>query len=156
MMPLTSSAVSPDLLNIARHLPAMAMRHPEQDAVIHSKDGSRLTFRHLNEDADRYAHGLTRLGIRRGARTLVMIRPGQEFVAVAFALFKMGAISVLLDPGMGRTSLLRCIEEVEPHAFIAVSMALQASGVAEAVRSRMAAAWGLVVSTVAAGENTMA
>ena len=44
MMPLTSSAVSPDLLNIARHLPAMAMRHPEQDAVIHSKDGSRLTF----------------------------------------------------------------------------------------------------------------
>jgi len=123
MMPLTSSAVSPDLLNIARHLPAMAMRHPEQDAVIHSKDGSRLTFRHLNEDADRYAHGLTRLGIRRGARTLVMIRPGQEFVAVAFALFKMGAISVLLDPGMGRTSLLRCIEEVEPHAFIAVSMA---------------------------------
>src|SRR5947208_17102034 len=89
MMPLTSSAGSPDLLNIARHLPAMAMRHPEQDALIHSKDGSRLTFRHVHEDADRYPPGLTRLGIRRGARTLLITRPGQAFVAVPFALSKL-------------------------------------------------------------------
>ena len=110
-------------LNIAAHLPRMAGRHPDQPAVIHPKAGTQLTFRQLNEDCDRYAWGLSRLGIGCGTRTVLMVRPGLEFFSLTFALFKLGAVPVLIDPGMGRANLLGCIEEAAPEAFIAIPLA---------------------------------
>ena len=122
---MTSTApTEPALLNIAAHLPRMAGRHPDRPAVIHPKGGGTpLTFRQLNEDCDRYAWGLSRLGIGRGTRTVLMVRPGLEFFSLTFALFKLGAVPVLIDPGMGRANLLGCIEEAAPEAFIAVPLA---------------------------------
>jgi acyl-CoA synthetase (AMP-forming)/AMP-acid ligase II len=49
-----------------------------------------------------------------------MVRPGIEFIALTFALFRAGAIVVLIDPGMGRTNIFRCLEEVEPEGFVAI------------------------------------
>lgn len=111
------------LLNIAAHLPRMAGTHPDQPAVIHPKAGAQLTFRQLNEDCDCYAWGLSRLGVGRGTRTVLMVRPGLEFFSLTFALFKLGAVPVLIDPGMGRANLLSCIEEAAPEAFIAIPLA---------------------------------
>jgi acyl-CoA synthetase (AMP-forming)/AMP-acid ligase II len=120
----TTASTEPALLNIAAHLPRMAGKRPAQPAVIVPKDGgTSLTFRQLNEECDRYAWGLSRLGIGRGARAVLMVRPGLEFFGLTFALFKLGAVPVLIDPGMGRAHLLGCIEEAEPEAFIAVSIA---------------------------------
>jgi acyl-CoA synthetase (AMP-forming)/AMP-acid ligase II len=51
-----------------------------------------------------------------------MVPPGIEFIALTFALFKIGAVLILIDPGMGRSHLLHCIEEVEPQAMIAVPL----------------------------------
>lgn len=120
----TTASTEPALLNIAAHLPRMAGTHPDQPAVIHPKGGgASLTFRQLNEECDRYAWGLSRLGIGRGARTVLMVRPGLEFFSLTFALFKLGAVPVLIDPGMGRANLLGCIEEAAPEAFIAVPIA---------------------------------
>ncbi len=111
------------LLNIAAHLPRMAGTRPDQPAVIHPKTGAHLTFRQLNEDCDRYAWGLSRLGIGRDTRTVLMVRPGLEFFSLTFALFKLGAVPVLIDPGMGRANLLGCIEEAAPEAVIAIPLA---------------------------------
>src|SRR6266852_2433701 len=120
----TPASTEPALLNIAAHLPRMAGRHPDRPAVIVPKDGgAQLTFRQLNEDCDRYAWGLSRLGIGRGTRTVLMVRPGLEFFSLTFALFKLGAVPVLIDPGMGRANLLGCIEEAAPETFIAVPIA---------------------------------
>src|SRR3989475_6584146 len=110
-------------LNIAAFLPVMAGRHPDQPAVIHPKVGAPLTFRQLNEECDRYAWGLTRLGVEHGTRTLLMVKPGEDFFSLTFALFKLGAVPVLIDPGMGKANLLGCIEGAEPEAFIAIPVA---------------------------------
>jgi acyl-CoA synthetase (AMP-forming)/AMP-acid ligase II len=110
-------------LNIGALLPVMANRHPDQPAVIHPQVGAHLTFRQLNEECDRYAWGLSRLGVGRGTRTLVMVKPGGDFFSLTFALFKLGAVPVLIDPGMGKANLLGCIEEAEPEAFIAIPVA---------------------------------
>lgn len=118
-----TASTEPALLNIAAHLPRMAGTHPDQPAVIHPKGGVSLTFRQLNEECDRYAWGLSRLGIGRGTRAVLMVRPGLEFFSLTFALFKLGAVPVLIDPGMGRANLLGCIEEAAPEAFIAVPIA---------------------------------
>src|SRR5713226_1916600 len=117
------TGTEPALLNIAAHLPLMAKRRPDQPAVIHPQAGARLTFRQLNEECDRYAWGLSRLGVGRDTRTLLMVRPGGDFFSLTFALFKLGAVPVLIDPGMGKANLLGCIGEAAPEAFIAVPVA---------------------------------
>ena len=52
-----------------------------------------------------------------------MVPPGLDFVALSFALFKLGVIPVLIDPGMGKENLLNCIEAVKPEAMIAIPKA---------------------------------
>jgi acyl-CoA synthetase (AMP-forming)/AMP-acid ligase II len=47
-----------------------------------------------------------------------MVKPGFEFIALTFALFRMGAIPVLIDPGMGILNLLNCVKQAEPDAMI--------------------------------------
>lgn len=81
---------------------------------------SQLTFRQLDEESDRLARGLQALGVKPGCRLVLMVRPSIEFIALTFALFKVGAVIVLIDPGMGRTNIFKCLEEVDPEGFIAI------------------------------------
>jgi acyl-CoA synthetase (AMP-forming)/AMP-acid ligase II len=82
-----------------------------------------LTFRQLEEETNRFARGLNKAGIRRGTKTVVMIKPGVEFFVAFFALCKVGAVMIMIDPGIGLKSLKTCIGEAQPEAFIGVSLA---------------------------------
>lgn len=107
--------------NIALRLREMAKRVPSKKAVVfHS---AHFTFEELDRDSDAYARGFESIGIRRGIKTLLMVRPGLEFISLTFALFKVGAVPVLIDPGMGRDRLLHCIAGVEPEALIGIPKA---------------------------------
>lgn len=128
-------------VNIAVHLETMAARQPYTLAVIfpHGRDRqgrvsyTHLTYRQLNDASDQIAHGLERVGIGRGVRTALMVKPSLEFFALTFALFKAGAIPVLIDPGIGVRNLGQCLAEAEPHAFI---------GIPKAHAARVVLGWG--------------
>ncbi len=81
------------------------------------------TFQKLDVESDLLARGLTAIGIGPGVRAVLMVRPGLEFFALTFGLFKAGAVPVLIDPGMGIRSLGRCLAEAEPEAFIGIPRA---------------------------------
>ncbi len=114
--------------NVASCLPRIAEKMPTKRAVVFSQrrdstGGSaltHLTFSQLNEESSIYASGFHELGIKKGQRVLLMVKPGPEFITLTFALFKMGAIPILIDPGMGLLNLLKCIKKVEPYALIAI------------------------------------
>lgn len=53
-------------------------------------------------------------------RTVLMVPPSAEFFVLTFALFKLGAVLVLIDPGMGIKNLGRCLGEAEPGVFIGI------------------------------------
>jgi acyl-CoA synthetase (AMP-forming)/AMP-acid ligase II len=72
---------------------------------------------------DTYACEFRRLGIVKGMKVLLMLRPGPDFIAAVFAIFKIGAIPVLIDPGMGLRNLLNCIRKTSPEAMIGISKA---------------------------------
>ena len=55
-----------------------------------------------------------------GARLALLVRPGIDFIALTFAIFKAGAVAILIDPGMGRRNLIRCLAEAQPHGFVAI------------------------------------
>lgn len=116
------------LLNIAQRLRDSAARSPWRVAVAapagRDRRGrvaySQLTFQQLDEETDRLAAGLHRLGVRPGHRIVLMVRPSIEFLSLTYALFKVGAVIVLIDPGMGRTNIFQCLELVEPDGFVAI------------------------------------
>ena len=62
---------------------------------------SHVTYHQLDEDSDRIALGLAECGVEPADRAAVMVRPGLDFFALAFGLFKAGVVPVLIDPGMG-------------------------------------------------------
>jgi acyl-CoA synthetase (AMP-forming)/AMP-acid ligase II len=109
--------------NIAAHLPEMARRQPETIAIIFPKEQRSLTFVELDNMCNRIAHGLIACGIGRGVRTVLMVTPSPEFFALTFALFKIGAVPVLIDPGLGIKNLKTCLAEAEPQAFIGIPKA---------------------------------
>ena len=116
--------------NLASHLAAMAERQPDTPAVLAPRRDwigqlhyDQLSFGELNADCDRLARGFARIGITRGVRTALMVPPSLDFFAVTFALFKLGAVPVLIDPGIGLKNFSNCLAEAEPQAFIGISKA---------------------------------
>ena len=86
--------------------------------------GVELTYAQLDARSDAIAAGLAKRGIVRGTRTVVMVRPTPEFFLVMFALFKAGAVPVLVDPGIDKRALKQCLGEAEPEAFIGIPLAM--------------------------------
>ena len=119
------------LTNIASYLPFMAAAAPDRPAVVVTRSRTAsgrpvyatLTYDELERMSSRYANGLSSVGITRGMRVLVMVQPGFDFVGLIFALFKIGAAPVMIDPGMGIGRLLDCIRRVDLDAFVGVPLA---------------------------------
>ncbi len=111
--------------NIALHLTDMAARRPDAVAIVcpWGGRGGRLTYRQLDERSSRLARALDSIGISRGVRTVLMVPPGLDLFAIAFALFKAGAVPVLVDPGIGLKQLKSCLGRAQPAAFIGVAKA---------------------------------
>ena len=123
--------MSNDPQNVASLLSAMARQRPDAVAVV-EPDGRdaqgrrryrQVTFGQLDGDSDRIAHGLRRLGVAPGLRLALLVRPGIDFVSLVFALFKSGAVTILIDPGMGRCNLIDCLAEADPEGFVAIPSA---------------------------------
>ncbi len=113
--------------NIAARLPELARERPDQVALRcpgrHGDYAIALTYAQLDARSDAIAAGLARHGIGRGTRTVVMVRPSPEFFLLMFALFKAGAVPVLVDPGIDRRALKQCLDEAQPEAFIGIPLA---------------------------------
>ncbi len=78
------------------------------------------TWSRFHRETDLLAQGFTLSGMGRGVRTAVMIRPSLEFFAAMFALWKAGAVPILVDPGIGIRRLKECLGEAEPEAFVGI------------------------------------
>ncbi|TWT55274.1 Long-chain-fatty-acid--CoA ligase [Thalassoglobus neptunius] len=114
--------------NIAARLTERAKLFPDQLAVaepvrVHENGeiiDRRVTLAELDERSDRIAAGLIERGFQPGMKLVLFVPFGIDFITLTFALFKAGAVIVLIDPGMGRTNIFRCLEEVQPDGFVAV------------------------------------
>jgi acyl-CoA synthetase (AMP-forming)/AMP-acid ligase II len=128
-----------DPCNIAAALPRLARERPGQVAMRCPGRGGRydvaLTYAQLDARSDAIAAGLARRGIRRGTRTVVMVRPTPAFFLLMFALFKAGAVPVLVDPGIDKRALRQCLDEARPEAFIGIPLALLAKALLGWARS---------------------
>lgn len=110
----------PDDESFTAMLSDRARLHPGKTALIEPR--TSITFGDLESLVNRYAHGLGRLGVGRGDRALYLLRPSIGSYAVFYALLRLGAVPVLIDPRMGLRRLLACIETVRPRVVLAVPL----------------------------------
>ena len=118
-------------INIAAGLKYAKEAYPYKRAIVcpAGKDAkgraryTQMTFTQLDKASDRLAFGLERAGITRGIRTILMVSPGMEFFTIVFAMLKVGAVPVVVDPGMGIKRMLQCLSEGKPLAFIGIEKA---------------------------------
>ncbi|NMO57728.1 AMP-binding protein [Actinoplanes sp. TBRC 11911] len=85
--------------------------------------GRTETYPGLVARIDEHAARLSAAGIGRGTRTIVMVPVRPELVAVLFALFKLGAVPVVVDPGMGLGRMLYSYRTTGAEAFVGVPAA---------------------------------
>src|SRR4029453_2549298 len=114
-----------------RRLSATAAHNPHGVAVAMPRgrdaNGKRIyesgTCPELDDDSNLVSEGLAVMGVRPGMRLVLMVPPSIDFISLVFAMFKAGVITVLIDPGMGRRNLIRCLAECEPEGFIGIPLA---------------------------------
>ncbi|MGL1931478.1 MAG: fatty acid CoA ligase family protein [Desulfotalea sp.] len=107
-------------MNIANTLQDVAAKYGDKPGLIEAASGKTLSFSELNRLSDSYAHYFSQKGVKPGDRVMLMVKPSADFICLTFALFKIGAPVILIDPGMGYKNLLRCIARVKPKVLVAI------------------------------------
>lgn len=80
------------------------------------------TYAQLLAEVDRMAASLHASGIRQGTKTLLLMRPDLALPVSVFALFKLGAVPVFINPAMSPRQVLDCIRQIAPQALIAPAL----------------------------------
>lgn len=114
--------------NIADSLRIAARSFPGQTAVaepVRKRQPRPLRYRTidfagLDQQADRISQAMQAAGCRPGQRISLMIPPGIEFVSWVFGLMRSGVTTILIDPGMGKRNMVRCLAEAEPEGLVGI------------------------------------
>jgi acyl-CoA synthetase (AMP-forming)/AMP-acid ligase II len=109
----------------------MAAARPDAPAIKIPRGRTRggdidyvaFTYAELSAEVLAWTDRLAARGVRRGDRTLLAVRPGLPLIACAFALFRLGAVPVVIDPGMGWRSFLECVARSRPRALVGIPAA---------------------------------
>jgi len=103
-------------MTLAEAFQQVADHHSEGEALVCGD--ARHTYGQLAQQVSSLAYGLTKLGIGRGDKVGLLLRNSPEFVITFFALAKIGAVSVLLNPQLRRRQLDHILRECEPVAVV--------------------------------------
>jgi len=117
--------------NIAEYLTRQAADRPHQVAIfvpagrdhVGRQAHTHLSYAQLEQESNAIAAGLSAYGIGYGVRTVLMVRPSLELFILMFALYKAGAVPVLVDPGIDRRALSTCLALAQPEAFVGIPLA---------------------------------
>jgi fatty-acyl-CoA synthase len=109
-------------ISMAQLLRDAATRYPEHDAVVSVWQEKALTFEQLDAAASTAAAALIAFGIVPGDRVGIWSGNRLEWVIVQFAVAKIGAILVNINPAYRQTELGYVIEHAKCKAlFLAPS-----------------------------------
>ena len=118
--------------NVSSFLSTQAKRNPEAKAIVYPfkpyfwarKSYADLSFSELNTRVDALMHQFLSSGVERGTRVLLMVKPGLELIQIVFALLKLGAVPVVIDPGMGLGRFFECAKQSKVRVIIGGTIAI--------------------------------
>ena len=119
------------IFNLAEVVRQTAIKHPNRIAVIEpngynlfgKRKYKKYTYAQLSADVESVAPGLREIGIHEGTKTICMIPPSYEASVLGLALQRVGAFSILIDPGVGYFNVSERLNRLEPEAFVGIPLA---------------------------------
>src|SRR5918998_3886447 len=92
-------------------LERVASELPDHEALVSRHQGIRLTYRELDEQADRLARGLIAAGLGVGDRVGIWSPNCAEWAIVQFATAKAGIVLVNVNPAYRPTELAYALKQ---------------------------------------------
>ncbi len=86
--------------------------------------GESVTFAELAADVRRVAAGLVDLGVVPGDRVAILVPPGIDLAVCIYACWRMGAVVVIADAGLGVRGMGRALKGADPRYLIGIPKAL--------------------------------
>jgi amino acid adenylation domain-containing protein len=103
-------------MQVEQFLEDSARRYPDKVALVSGRD--RLTYRQVEEQANRLAHALIAAGVQRGNRVVTFLPNSAEAVLSIFATLKAGAVFVVLNPSTKPVKLKYILRNCRASAMI--------------------------------------
>ena len=97
------------------------LKIPQEEAIAMNYKGKitrRLTYGELNREANRFAHAIMELGVKKGDRVSILSHNCIQFVVYSLALSKMGAWITPLNFALKGREIVPLIKHSEPVMFI--------------------------------------
>ncbi|MFD5565108.1 amino acid adenylation domain-containing protein [Kitasatospora griseola] len=94
-----------------RRFEDLAARTPDREALRLESDGAPLSYRELNERANRLAHRLIGLGVGRDVLVGICLERSPELLVAMLAVLKAGGAYVPLDPGFPADRIAYTLED---------------------------------------------
>ena len=114
--------------NLVDHLRKSAEKIPSLTAVISANDEfDKKDFQTLYFDVKKVASFFNNKGVKKSDRSLLLVKPGYDLIVCCFALLFIGAIPIIIDPGMGLRVMMKCIAQAKPKSLIGISPAIMCS-----------------------------
>lgn len=100
-------------------------RDPDRTAIVElSPDGGQITFGELAERVEAVARGLTWRGVSPGDRVAVLVPPGIDLTTLVYALWRLRAVVVVADAGLGLRRLGGALRGAGIDHVVAITKAL--------------------------------
>ena len=105
----------------AHHLLRSAVRrYPLRTAIFF--EGSRLSYRRLNHEVNRFANALISLGVRKGARVVLLLPNVPQMLIGFYGTMKAGATAVFVPPVIEPEEVLRQVRDSDASVLVTLSM----------------------------------
>jgi acyl-CoA synthetase (AMP-forming)/AMP-acid ligase II len=112
-------------MTIADIFVAQVRSRPEAVALIDARGGGerRLTYAEFGHEVAAATAWLEAQGVRRGQAALVFVPVSADLYVALLALFRLGVVALLVDPGAGPEHLEHCCNRWPPDVLLAVPRA---------------------------------
>lgn len=116
---------------------AVDVSRPHETAVVELAADRRITFAQLDERVLQIATGLVAWGVRRGDRVALLVPPGIDLTVLAYALWRIGAVVVVADAGLGLRRLGAALRSAGPQHLIGVARGVRLADLTHVPGRRM-------------------
>jgi long-chain acyl-CoA synthetase len=103
------------------HLLRSATRRFPFNIALHY-EGAWLTYRRLNQESNRFANALQKIGLAKGDRVMILLPNVPQFVIALFGVFKAGMVAVLTSPTTEPEELARQVRDCDAKAVITLTL----------------------------------
>ncbi|MCX5810701.1 MAG: AMP-binding protein [Proteobacteria bacterium] len=100
-------------MNLAHILETSAFLFPDRPAI--REGGIVMTYEKLNDQANRIATGLIKMGVKPGEHVGICAPNSAEWIAFYFGVLKAGAVAVTLSSLLSREELVLLIDHAKPR-----------------------------------------